>query len=865
MKFASILLASLLILVSPWMIGGNYLYFRTVLLVLAALVGTMAALSSVVEQQRYSTSLLWLVIPIAGLYAIYQTLPVSGPISIYPSASKEQLVTLVSAITLFLSSTVLFRGSKTIGPLMFCIGAVGFAVAFIGVVQKLGWNGKVLWVYDLLYGGQPFGPFVNKNNAAGYLILTLAGPMYFISRQLFSAMNRHRSDQNIDSIISDSGSRGSRKRRGNPLRPIVSLIANLETKHLYAITGLVVIVAGVFISFSRGGSISVMLGLSAGILTLMIANRYAVVLAAIVIVCCVSIVVWTEQADAVQDKLATITEVDQATEPRLLHWKDALPYYQTHWLLGSGLGTYRYEYPFFQRQPFQKKFAHAESLYLETLAELGIGGVVALLLTILVLFYSAVKLFRQPSSGDRALGVAAITALVGVSAASFLDFGIYQPANFILAAILFGAVVGRAGHPMLNQSAKTNAGPVRYFRFVLLLLLVVASAYATFPSAAVESVKAARRQIAQHIQSNGQSVHRLTKAKKSLLFAEKYLPEDWQVPYLLGQCEIFQHRIALTEQVQQETEEMLLAEGLEAGMSEEEVKKQFPSRQEYWGTTSMLNLHRVMRFTEAQGGDKFRESRNDPKIVTPELEKAWDFFTEAVSRCDRSERIHYRLAQLTVLFEKAEGNRDIEAKHIDNALRMANGYTGLLYDAGMLSMNSGRYERAAELWADCISKTRRYEKRIVQFGLGLPAKLYFEKVLPQNPDDLLRLARRHFSAEEQRVPNELMMVHTRRLINNAELADVKKWELTGKAWFQAKQYQKACEEFEHALAENPDRPRWRVDYANCLAKVGRYDEAIVQLTKCRLEHPDLAIRISRLVEKTKRERIRERKHEKSLE
>jgi tetratricopeptide (TPR) repeat protein len=859
MKLASTALAGLMILVAPWLIGGNYLYFRTVLLVVTAVFGLMGALSCLVERKRFRTSLLWLVLPIAAAYGIYQTLPASGPISIYPSASKAQLYVLGSAIALFLASSVHFREMKTIEPLMVCIALVGFAIAFVGVAQNLGWNGKILWVYELLYGGVPFGPFVNKNNGAGFLILSVAGPLYFLAKQFLKGLPKERSSSSgSDEFVLSS--RRKKRRKFRPFQLVTSFIANLEAKHLYCLTGLVAIVAGVFLSFSRGGSISIVVGLSAGLLLLMIANRWAVVLAGFIIACCIGTAVWTEQADAVQKSLASIAEADEKSAARLLHWKDAASYYKAHWLLGSGLGTYRYEYPVFQQQPFQGKFAHAENVYLETLAELGVVGVVALLLTMLVICHSSIKLFRQPRIPDRALGVAATASFVGLAAASCLDFGIYQPANFILASVLFGSVVGRASHPECQSATRsTKKGlPTNYFRFGVLLLLVLASAYAAFPSAAIESVQFAKRQLALHVQNKGDSVHRIRKAERALLFAEKYLPQDWQTQYLLGQCEIFKHRQTLTEQVKVDTEAIFRQQALEAGLSEDELEDRLPPRSDYWLTTSMLNLHRVMRLAESQNPTTFAEMRNDPTVITPELKKAWDYFRAALERSDRSERVHFRLAQLTVMMGDPEGNLEAESQHVANAREMAKGYTGLSYDAGLLCMHSGNFEEAAEHWVDCLSRSRQYEGRIVRFGLGLPGKLYFEKVLPQNPEDLLRLSRKHFSTDDQKVPNELLLVHTRRLIKSSNHDDVQKSVLNGQAWFLAKEYQKACEEFERVLETEPNRPKWRLDYANCLVGVGRYDDAIREMKICQLEQPESASKIARLVERTKRERISQR-------
>lgn len=855
-----------MILAAPWPIGGNYLYVRTVVLVLAAIFGLMAALTCLVERKKYLTSLVWFVLPVAACYVIYQTASISGPISIYPSASRAQLYVLGSAIGLFLASIVLFREKRTIEPLLVCAGVVGFSVAFVGIVQNFGWEkgSKVLWVYELLYGGKPFGPFVNKNNGAGFLILVIAGPLYFLVKQLLrSGMSTNRSaGQSSDIELSLDSSSG--KQKFQPFHLIAKFLARLEAKHLYSLTGLIAIVVGVFLSFSRGGSISVVVGLSAGFLMLMVANRWAVVLAGFVIVSCVGAAMWTEQADAVSQSLASIAEADESSSPRLLHWKDAMTYYQSHWLLGSGLGTYRYEYPVFQQQPFRGKFAHAENVFLETIAELGVPGVAALLLTLFALMYSIVKLFRQPRNSDQALAVAGFASFSGLVAASCLDFGIYQPANFIVASILFGSIVGRASHPdcRLKRGASEMRSVGNYYRFVVLLLLVLASAYSAFPSAAIESVQYARRQIALHSKNQGDNIHRLNKAEKALVFAERFLSDDWQTQYLLSQAQIYRYRQTLTDEVMEQTEAAIRQQGAEQGLDEEEIEEQIPPRSDFWITTSLTNLHRVMRLVEAQNPPEFASMRNDPTVITPELTKAWEYLHEARARCDRSERVHYRLAQMTVLMAPEEGNREAESMHIDNAIEMAKGYTGLLYDAGMLCMQSGRFEEAAGHWSDCMSRSRQFEGRIVQFGIGLPAKLYFEKVLPQNPDDLLRLSRRYFSAPEQKVPNELLLVHARRLIKSAILTDVQKSVLNGQAWFLAQDYEKACAEFELALQSEPLRPDYRLDYANSLAKIGRYDDAIKELKICQLEQPDSSIKIARLVDRIKRDRIQQRKSEK---
>ena len=592
MKYATTALAALMILAAPWPIGGNYLFVRTVVLVLAAVLGIAAALSCLVERHRFKTSIIWIVLPLVAGYAVFQTLDASGPISIYSSASKAKLYDLAAAFTIFFSSAVLFREKKTIEPLMICLAVVGVAVAFVGVIQNLGGNEKVLWSYELLFGGNPFGPFVNSNNAACFMILTLAGAFYCLAKPLLRRTCDSDSPASVIAEYSGIRSEASERKAANSVRHALRLFANLETRHLYCLSAISAIIAGILLSYSRGGSISAVMGLTVGMIMLTMKNRWALVLSAIVFASCLGVAVWVEQVDAVKQSLISIADASENSDPRLLHWKDALPYYLSYWQTGSGLGTYRYEYPIFQQHEFASKFVHAENVFLETLAELGIAGVISILITCVVILSSCLKLFRHKNAHDRALGISGTIAITGLASASFFDFGIYQPANYIVAAILFGAVIGRACHPDFH-SRETNSslGFGKHFRFAIVLVLILAAGYSVLPSAAIESRQLAKRQIAFHVNRTGDDIWRIDEAERTLAFAEMFLPDDWETQYLLGQCEIYRHRDNASLQLQAETESELRQLAEVESWSDEEIETQFPKPEDYWATTSLMNLH----------------------------------------------------------------------------------------------------------------------------------------------------------------------------------------------------------------------------------------------------------------------------------
>ena len=50
---------------------------------------------------------------------------------------------------------------------------VGVVLALAGIVQKPLYAGRVLGFWEPEAGGSPFGPFVNKNHFAGWMLMAL--------------------------------------------------------------------------------------------------------------------------------------------------------------------------------------------------------------------------------------------------------------------------------------------------------------------------------------------------------------------------------------------------------------------------------------------------------------------------------------------------------------------------------------------------------------------------------------------------------------------------------------------------------------------------------------------------------------------
>ena len=98
-----------------------------------------------------------------------------GTRSLYRVATREYLALLTLATSVFVLASLHLVDRRSTLMFMASMGACGAALSFFGLIQRLSWNGKFYWVFEPAAGGfQSFGPFVNRNNAGGFLNLCLA-------------------------------------------------------------------------------------------------------------------------------------------------------------------------------------------------------------------------------------------------------------------------------------------------------------------------------------------------------------------------------------------------------------------------------------------------------------------------------------------------------------------------------------------------------------------------------------------------------------------------------------------------------------------------------------------------------------------
>lgn len=116
-----------------------------------------------------------------------------------------------------------------------------------------------------------------------------------------------------------------------------------------------------------------------------------------------------------------LTPENYAVVDRMAHWQAAWEMYREHPLLGIGPGQYTVYYPEFRLPLWPDPKIHAHNFYLQTLAETGVVGFLALLIFALATGWHVLCVVRRASGAERglALGMLGVVAAVGVH--SFFD------------------------------------------------------------------------------------------------------------------------------------------------------------------------------------------------------------------------------------------------------------------------------------------------------------------------------------------------------------------------------------------------------------------------------------------------------------
>jgi putative inorganic carbon (hco3(-)) transporter len=349
----------------------------------------------------------------------------AATLTVNPIATRAGLASLASVLLLFWAARDAF-GRGGLRMTASAIAWAGSALVIVSLVQRATAPRTLLWIWTPADAeAQPFGPFVNPNHLATWLLM--AAPLtagYLVSHTRAIGSSQASLRLRVRDWLADG-------------------------KGLLLAGALLTMVLGIGATLSRAALLGAGAALAAAVWLCDVEHRgrtARIVGAAAAVLAAVSI--WFN-GEALAGKFDAVT-----TFSRFAIWRQTLPVIRDFWLTGTGAGTYAATMLHYQRAFREVHFNQAHSEYVQVAAE---GGVL-LVTPIVVALGAALRLARRRIGDDARpiswLRVGAAAGLVGTAVQGLFETGLRIPANALLAAVLAAIVL----HQHQDRSDRSHRG-----------------------------------------------------------------------------------------------------------------------------------------------------------------------------------------------------------------------------------------------------------------------------------------------------------------------------------------------------------------------------------------------------------------------
>lgn len=362
----------------------------------------------------YSRSYLQLPLIAVVVYGLFQVIPfgtiakVAGVDAIPRTISLDPFATLVSTLhflALFIFFAVLLSlldSASRLRNLVITITVFGFIYAFYAILQSVLSPDKIYGIYESRYA-LPFGSFVNRNNFAAYMEMTMSLPLGLL---FTGAVSKDKRLLYITAI----GLMG------------VALVLSSSRGGLIAFLSQIILLVLLTTAAKKGGNILLKAGFTVLLVGLIIAG---------------SIFVGGDNSLA---RFAETASSGDVTTNRSHIWNVSLDVIRENMPLGAGLGAFGVAYTQHDPNSGFERVEQAHNDYLQTAADAGIVGLILGGFFIFWLFRNGLKagtgnLYR------RGIAVGALTGCFAVLVHSIFDFVLHTTAISVLFLTLAAILV----------------------------------------------------------------------------------------------------------------------------------------------------------------------------------------------------------------------------------------------------------------------------------------------------------------------------------------------------------------------------------------------------------------------------------------
>jgi tetratricopeptide (TPR) repeat protein len=634
-----------------------------------------------------------------------------------------------------------FRTSRDANTVLSICTANGVLLSFFGMIQRLTWHGKIFWTFQINLGS-PFGPFINRNNGAGFLLMSLACCVGLISILM-----------------------ATRKSAG-PL-PIISkempfwrqfywyamdFIAELTAPKVAALVSFVVIASGIVATLSRGGGLAMLVGGIGTLLVYGMARRpknIAFLLVPVVFLV-IGLTGWIGFSDQLMKRWESVDMVNiSQMDGRVQNWIDTWPATSEMGWLGAGLGSYRQVHRLYNTGHERTLFEYAENQFFQALVELGWPGLLLFVgAWLMAIYYAGFLLFRGRSALSVGLGTFGIYLLISQGVAASFDFGLYAGANMLQMAVLVG-VLSYHAHALGGRLKKKNWLQAevsnRWVQLISLglfagLTLVSIDYYRQVQIDRVTELPVGNFNFVElGLAPTEEKIEQLeTLVKKSpRIEGLNYLAELW----------IHRARLQFMESIMEQDD----YKNRIALLTDKEIET---LDERVWRMTSLQRIQENWFYLKREVS-QYQAGRflNSP-FIRDNLSVAENYLAYSRLNAPLQPVVHLRLGQIAgAMGDNRDGRGDVE---IESAITLAPSNPNYRLIAGIYHLQNGHFQQAAPHLRKYLELIPRQFDPVVRLLKGesdhrvqrVSLEMINESVLPDDPRMLFDFARLHCGSDE---------------------------------------------------------------------------------------------------------------------
>ena len=634
-------------------------------------------------------------------------------VSVSPSTTRDAIALLAFCVLAYFTAGILFRATR---PKRFFWGAITLAGAILALFSMITRAAPDDGFWTTLWPSAHYGPYVNPNNAAGYLCLCLGPAVALFSAEILHArrrIKRSRPELPESAVYHKS----FWERLADPLFDLIDSFSRRTAGRLALVA---ILLAGALISLSRGGSMAAIFALAVSLVVLTRrgkAGLFSVILWAAAAVG-MGLIGWSGMTERVSREMQTIIDVDsnpQELNGRTDNWRGAYQTMKDYRFRGSGYGAYA-----IANRP--NDFAlrnngyceYAENLVVESAL---VGGWPLLVILLLGAVFWVVALWRaircpvnalnrgdpdDEACDERELiwsfGLGTLTLFAGQLISASLDFGLQLPANAILASAILGSF---AAGETLREPSENGYGfqSERFGRLATMALAIffLASLCAAWVGwrriATAESVERTIAECNLETEPQNLDLYAIDLAISELEAASAKRPDDARIHKAAAEAGIVRFRFLLWQQMKAELPDAIPSQLWERATPEANL---------VW---IMMLERRGMQV----GPEKFRNSLP----VTDSLRPALRHLLIARRLLPIDPNVHYLCALLTPLVTATQNTDALLRTAAQRAISVSRMETKVCCQAGLLLYWSGDVLGALPFWRDSLTLSPRYTQTIL--------------------------------------------------------------------------------------------------------------------------------------------------------